>query len=165
MPTGNTGRTRIRCKTLATASLVWGLLSTASGQPAQLEDLSNFPRATVDITAGKHHKAHYDIWIADTPSRESQGLMFVRDLPQGQGMLFPESPPRVMLMWMKNTYVPLDMVFVGSDHRISHIVANAKPQSLDTIDSGGPVAAVLEIRGGDAERQGLQVGDAVAWKR
>ena len=149
--------------TLATASLAWGLLSTASGQPAQVEDLSNFPRATVDISAGKHRKAHYDIWIADTPAREEQGLMFVRDLPQGQGMLFPENPPRVMLMWMKNTYVPLDMVFVGSDHRISHIAANAKPQSLDTIDSHGAVAAVLEIRAGEAARAGLKEGDVVQW--
>lgn len=134
----------------------------ARAQSAPMEDLNRFPQTTLEIVHGKQ-KLPFKIWIADTPQRESQGLMFVHDLPSTQGMLFPQEPPRAMTMWMKNTLIELDMVFVGSDGRISRIHAHAVPQSLATIESGGPVAAVLEIRGGEAERLGLKVGDRIAW--
>ena len=90
--------------------------------------------------------------------------MFVRDLPPGQGMLFPEGSPQVAHFWMKNTYIPLDMVFVGNDGRIAKIIADAKPFSLDVLSSDVPVIAVLELRGGEAAQLGLQVGDKVTWK-
>jgi len=140
-------------------------LAGSRGVPAQsapIEDLSHFPKATLDITSGKR-KAHFDIWIADTPQREEQGLMFVRDLPARQGMLFPQSAPRPMSMWMKNTFIELDLLFIDSTGRLSKIAARAVPQSLDTIDSGGPISAVLEIKGGEAEKLGLHVGDHVKW--
>jgi uncharacterized membrane protein (UPF0127 family) len=131
-------------------------------QSAPLEDLANFPRSSLEITHGKQHHA-FTVWIADTPQRSEQGLMFVRDLPVDEGMLFPESQPRRISMWMKNTYIGLDMVFVDADGRIGKIVEHAVPQSLDTIDSGGPVAAVLEIKDGEASRRGLTIGDKVSW--
>jgi uncharacterized membrane protein (UPF0127 family) len=136
-------------------------------QSGPLEDLATFPRTTLNIMHGKTKNdpgnRHFDIWIADTPARQEQGLMFVRDLPASQGMLFPLPKPRVMTMWMKNTYVELDMVFVGVKGTIVKIIPRAHPLSLETLDSEQPVSAVLEIRGGEAAKLGLQVGDRVSW--
>jgi len=140
----------------------WGPLCVA--QSAPIESLTHFPRTALDITA-HGHRNDFEVWIADTPARQEQGLMFVRDLPADEGMLFPEDSPQVAHFWMKNTYIPLDMVFVGKDGRIAKIIANAHPFSLDLLSSDVPVIAVLELRGGEAAQLGLQVGDRVTWKR
>jgi len=87
----------------------------------------------------------------------------VRDLPASRGMLFLEPEPRPAVFWMKNTYIALDMLFVGADHRVVKIAARAPPLSLATISSDAPVIAILEIKGGEAERRGIRVGDRVAW--
>jgi len=127
-------------------------------------ELSTFPRATLEIESGKtHHK--FNIWVAETPAQQMQGLMFVNDLPADQGMIFPQSPPRDMSMWMKNTYIPLDMLFIDAKGRVVKIAANAEPHSLTTLSSGKPVSAVLEIKGGEAERRGIRPGDVVSWKK
>ena len=76
-------------------------------------------------------------------------------------MLFPLTEPRVMNMWMKNTYVSLDMVFIGLDGKVVRIAADTVPQSMDIVSSGSVVAGVLEIRAGDSKRLGLKVGDKV----
>lgn len=153
----------------APARLVLGLALACAlaplclAQSAPIESLSHFPHGTLDIVAhGQSNRFH--IWIADTPSRQEQGLMFVRDLPANQGMIFPERPPQVASFWMKNTYIPLDMVFIAPGGRIVKIIADAHPFSLDVLSSGVPVAAVLEIRGGEAQALGLGVGDRVTWK-
>ena len=136
------------------------------GQSAPLEELANFPHATLDISSGKHRKAHYDIWIADTPARDEQGLMFVRELPADQAMLFPKNPPREMRMWMKNTFIELDMVFVGAEGQISRIVEHAVPHSLETIDSErSRWRPCWKSRVGEAKRLHLSVGDLVVWQK
>jgi uncharacterized membrane protein (UPF0127 family) len=127
-----------------------------------IEDLTHFPRTTLTIRT-RGHDDRFDVWIADTPARQEQGLMFVRDLPATQGMLFPEDSPQVAHFWMKNTYIPLDMVFVGEDRRIAKIIANARPFSLEVLSSDVPVIAVLEIRGGEAKQLGIRIGDRVSW--
>jgi len=128
-----------------------------------LISLDEFPKGTLEIVHDKQaHK--FDIWIAQTPGQQTQGLMFVRDLPENRGMLFIAQPPRVFSMWMMNTYIPLDMVFIGDDGRIKKIVANTTPHSRATISSDVPVKAILELKGGEAGRRGLQVGDRVTWK-
>ena len=137
--------------------------SVCLAQSLTIESLSHFPRTTLDIVAHGSHD-HFDIWIADTAQRQEQGLMFVRDLPASEGMLFPEGSPQVAHFWMKNTYIPLDMVFVAADGRIAKIIANARPFSLDVLSSDVPVIAVLEIRGGEARQLGIGVGDRVSWK-
>lgn len=141
------------------------LATTLYAQSGPLEDLSKFPQATLEILHGKKKKdpRHFDVWVADTPSRQEQGLMFVQALPQGRGMLFPQSKPRKMSMWMKNTYVELDMVFIGEKGAIDQIIAHAKPLSLEKLNSDKTVTAVLEIGAGEAERLGLQAGDRVSW--
>ena len=144
---------------------VW-LASGGAGraQSMPIEDLTHFPRTTLAISA-RGHVDRFDVWIADTPARQEQGLMFVRDLPASEGMLFPQDSPQVAHFWMKNTYIPLDMVFVGEGGRIAKIVADARPFSLDVLSSDVPVVAVLEIRGGEARQLGMGVGDRVSWKK
>jgi uncharacterized membrane protein (UPF0127 family) len=150
---------------LVCAVLALGATGAVLGQSAPLEDLSAFPQTELTIQhRGPPAATHrFDVWIANSSDRQEQGLMFVRDLPQGRGMIFPEDPPRTMNMWMKNTYVELDMVFVSASGRISKIIQHAQPLSETTLSSDDPVAAVLEIGGGEASRLGLAVGDRLAW--
>jgi uncharacterized protein len=140
-------------------------LAAASGcraQPSKLLELATFPRSSLEIISGDQ-KHRFDIWIAETPDEQQQGLMFVRDLPENRGMLFLAAEPRVFRMWMKNTYIPLDMVFIGADGRIAKIAERTTPHSLETISSEKPVTGILEIRGGEAARRTLHVGDRVTW--
>jgi uncharacterized membrane protein (UPF0127 family) len=142
------------CLTLA----LWSLAPAAADfAPAQLRD---FPRDTLTITHGASVE-RFQVWLAQTGAQQEQGLMFLTELPAGYGMLFPQTTPRVMTMWMKNTYIGLDMLFIGANGRISHIVHDAVPLSTEIISSGGPIASVLEIRGGESRRLGLREGDRV----
>ena len=120
------------------------------------------PKASVEIRTSPRAQ-HFSVWIADTAERQTQGLMFVRDLPAERGMLFIEAQARPMAFWMKNTYIELDMLFIDADHRIVKIAARAPPFSLATIASDSPVIAVLEIKGGEAARRGIRVHDRVSW--
>jgi uncharacterized protein len=140
-----------------------------ANEPRRPLDLSTFPRTTLEIThhGGDHtpRKYGFDVWVADTPERAEQGLMFVSDLPETMGMVFPIEPPRIETMWMKNTYIELDMLFIAADGRVTKIIAHAAPMSLQTLSSDAPVAAVLELKGGQAAKLGLRVGDTVVWKK
>jgi uncharacterized membrane protein (UPF0127 family) len=89
--------------------------------------------------------------------------MYVRDLPADEGMVFTHSPPRPASMWMKNTYIPLDMLFVDADGRIVKIAERTTPHSLEPVGTNTPVQAVIELRGGEAARRKLQVGDRATW--
>ena len=103
----------------------------------------------------------YEVEIAATPGARAQGLMFRRELAPGAGMLFDFGRDEVARMWMKNTFIPLDMVFADRDGTVRGIVRNARPRSLDTISSRLPVRAVLELNGGEADRIGLAPGDRI----
>lgn len=126
-------------------------------RPAQLRD---FPRDSLTIQRSDGRDL-FHIWVAETNSQHQQGLMWIRQLPADYGMLFLLPSIRPMDMWMKNTYVPLDMLFFDPAGRITHIHAGAVPQSEDIISSGGDVAGVVEILAGEAERRGIQVGDRI----
>jgi uncharacterized membrane protein (UPF0127 family) len=126
-------------------------------QPAQLRD---FPRGQLTIER-KGGRDTFHIWIADNEQRSEQGLMWIRQLPADYGMIFPLDPPREMSMWMKNTYVPLDMLFYDPAGRITQIQRRTVPLSEDIIASAGKVAGVVEILAGEAERRGIQVGDRI----
>jgi uncharacterized membrane protein (UPF0127 family) len=135
--------------------------TAAQAQDGPPEDLDAFPRGKLEIADGKKVKHTFDVWLADSPRRQAQGLMFVRSLPPMRGMLFVHESPRPMSMWMKNTYIPLDMVFIDGDSRIQQIVEQTTPHSLAIISSREPALAVLEIAGGEAKRLGLHPGQRV----
>lgn len=101
----------------------------------------------------------FSIWTAQTPQEFTRGLMFVKALPNDAGMLFGLGTEREISMWMRNTYIPLDILFVDADGTIVRIHENAEPFSLDYIPSGQAVYAVLELAGGATRQRGIQPGD------
>jgi uncharacterized membrane protein (UPF0127 family) len=108
------------------------------------------------------HGTHViDVEIADTPQEKAQGLMFRTHLDDNRGMLFAYDTPQEITMWMRNTYIPLDMVFIRADGTVHRIEAMTEPLSEDIIASRGDVTACLELAGGAAERLGLKPGDRV----
>jgi uncharacterized protein len=104
----------------------------------------------------------FTVEIADTDASREHGLMDRRELPEGRGMLFDFFKDQPVGFWMKNTYIPLDMIFIRSDGRIVSIAENTEPMSERVIPSGAPVRAVLEVKGGTSSRLGIQPGDQVA---
>jgi hypothetical protein len=99
--------------------------------------------------------------LAETNEQRAHGLMFRKSLPERQGMLFNFRADQEVGMWMQNTYIPLDMLFIRADGRIHRIAENTEPHSTRTIPSMGPVRAVLELPGGSARKFGIQPGDLV----
>jgi hypothetical protein len=137
-------------------------LADTGARPTGLLELASFPRSELRIVRGNGAATHeFRVWIADTGERQMQGLMFVRDLPANEGMLFVHDRPRIASMWMKNTFIPLDMLFIDARGRIVTIHENTTPHSLDPLSSGQAVLAVLELRGGEVARRGIRRGDRV----
>jgi uncharacterized membrane protein (UPF0127 family) len=134
-----------------------GAQSAAGFSPRQLE---NFQRREISIER-RDGRDTFLVWLALTPAQQQQGLMWIRELPRGAGMLFMHASPRPMDMWMKNTYVPLDMLFFDAGGRITHIHRNARPLSEELISSNGEVGGVLEILAGEADRRGIRIGDRI----
>ena len=110
--------------------------------------------------SGRHH---FNVEVARTPDQQGQGLMFRTALAADEGMIFPFPQPRMASFWMRNTLIPLDMIFIRADGTIARIAADTVPHSEESISSGEPVAAVLEIKGGRAAELGISEGDLVAW--
>jgi hypothetical protein len=104
----------------------------------------------------------FAVEMASTPEEQAKGLMFRRQLPEGQGMLFDFHQEQPTSFWMKNTYIPLDMIFIRGDGRILRIAENTVPLSEALVPSGGPVRAVLEVVAGTAKKLGIAPGDRVA---
>ena len=103
----------------------------------------------------------FTVEIADTDELRARGLMFRQRLPEDRGMLFDFGAPRQVSMWMKNTYISLDRLFIREDGTIAYIAEKTVPQSLDTIGVAEPVLAVLELAGGTARKHGIRAGDTV----
>lgn len=127
-----------------------------AASPARAADMQ-----TLEIVTKSGVKV-FNVEIARTTEERERGLMFRKELPDGQGMLFDFSPQQEVSMWMKNTYVSLDMIFIQADGRILRIAENTKPLSERIISSGGPVKAVLEVVAGTARKDGIAAGDRVA---
>jgi uncharacterized membrane protein (UPF0127 family) len=118
----------------------------------------------ISLRVGKGAAAHaFRVEVAASFDEQEKGLMFRKVLGPAEGMIFPMSPARPAAFWMKNTVIPLDIIFIGPDHRIANVAANAKPYDLTPLYSAGPVIGVLEIAGGRAAQLGIGTGDAVAW--
>ena len=136
------------------------MLMLAAVYAAALTPAHAAGRATIEIVSGTGVHA-FNVELATNDAERSRGLMFVKSLPEGQGMLFDFKRDQPVSFWMHNTYIPLDMIFIASNGRIMHIAENAKPMSDDLIPSQYPVRAVLEVIGGTAEKLGLKPGDRV----
>jgi uncharacterized membrane protein (UPF0127 family) len=152
----------LRLGFVAACALLLGYTALARAQMGPLEELDAFPRSELTISDGKRVKHVFKVWLADTPSRQAQGLMFVRSLPSLRGMLFVHPEPKTISMWMKNTYIPLDMVFIDAQGRVQQVVEQTTPHSLATIQSSAPALAVLEIAGGEARKLGIRPGQRVS---
>ncbi|HEV8681036.1 MAG TPA: DUF192 domain-containing protein [Stellaceae bacterium] len=138
------------------------LLLLAASTPVALAQLATFPTAPLTIvSAGAEHR--FTVELATTPAQTEQGLMFRRSLAPDAGMLFDFKMPTMAMMWMKNTLIPLDMLFVDAGGRIVNIHQRAVPQSLETIAAAAPVRAVIELNGGTATRLGIRPGDRVVF--
>nr|WP_277622585.1 DUF192 domain-containing protein [Sphingomonas telluris] len=116
---------------------------------------------TIQSATGTHK---FTVEVASSQEEQAQGLMNRQSLAPDRGMIFPYDPPQQVAFWMKNTLIPLDMVFIGADGKIGRIAANTTPMSLDPVPSVDPVSAVLEIAGGRAAELGLKEGDKVSWQ-
>jgi uncharacterized membrane protein (UPF0127 family) len=148
-------RTRLGRRLLLAAPVV-----VAAGKAlAQSSDIAFKKSSLVVVTGGREIK--FDVELALNDAERARGLMFREKLGPYDGMLFDFHQEAPVSFWMKNTLIPLDMVFIGADGTIRHIHANAVPLSTDTVPSQFPVRAVLEINGGSAKLLGIKPGDKV----
>jgi uncharacterized membrane protein (UPF0127 family) len=125
----------------------------ASARAADMNTLEIVSRSGVHV---------FQVELAVNDAERAQGLMYRKELPEGRGMLFDFQREQEVAFWMKNTLIPLDMIFIRADGRILRIAENTTPLSEQTIPSGGPVRGVLEVIGGTARRLGIAPGDRVA---
>lgn len=138
------------------------LVLLAYGQAVEAQArLQRFERAPLAIETAEGERHDFTVELAITPEQQAQGLMFRRDLGDSAGMLFLFGRERPVSFWMKNTLIPLDMLFIDRRGRIVDIAERTVPQSLTSISPGRPVAAVLELNGGTADRLGIAPGDRV----
>jgi uncharacterized membrane protein (UPF0127 family) len=152
----------------ARALLAGALLIAASDaalpQGAAPEPLSAFPQSLLAIRTSSGQVVDFKIWEADTPKREEQGMMFIREMDEHTGMLFMFPENHRVSMWMKNTYVSLDLLFLNAQGKIDYIAERATPKSETIIGPPTPEFAVLELKGGACESFGIKVGDKVLHK-
>jgi hypothetical protein len=128
-------------------------------EPARL--VADFPRGQMVLETGGPRCLLVDVYLATTPEQRSQGLMFVESMDEFEGMYFGYRDPSGIVMWMKNTPLPLDMIFIGEDFRVTRVEAQTTPYSLTRIESGAPVVGVLEVGGGLAARWGVKPGTRI----
>ncbi|KRQ94650.1 hypothetical protein CQ10_07245 [Bradyrhizobium valentinum] len=139
---------------LAAASAVLVTLYTGpAARAASVQPLEIVTKSGVHV---------FSVEMATTEEEKTNGLMYRKELPDGKGMLFDFSPEQPISMWMKNTYISLDMIFIRADGRILRIAENTEPLSTKIISSGGLARGVLEVIAGTAQKYGIQPGDRVA---
>lgn len=137
------------------------LAATLALAGAAAEDLAERFEIAVITVEGAAACHRLEAWLALDADQRARGLMYVRELPADQGMLFIYPAERRVSMWMKNTLIPLDMIFIRADGTVANVVADTTPLSVESIHSAGPVRAVLELSGGGAARFGLEPGRRV----
>jgi uncharacterized membrane protein (UPF0127 family) len=119
----------------------------------------------VPLTIRSKNGVHrFTVEVAATPEQQEKGLMFRHALAGNRGMIFPYDPPQDVAFWMKNTLIPLDIVYIRADGTVARIV-NAEPMDITPLPSGEPIALVLEIAGGRAKELGIREGDKVSWEK
>ena len=149
-------------KALRLPRLGWAMPVLAAALIAFADDCARTAELQTLEIASKTGVHAFQVEMAITPEEKERGLMFRRELLDGHGMLFDFQFDQNVAFWMKNTYIPLDMLFIRGDGRILRIAENTEPLSERNIPSGGPVRAVLEVIGGTAKKLGIAAGDQVA---
>jgi uncharacterized protein len=144
---------RLMMSLVAAFGLLAGLGPGSAVLAASVQPLEIVTRSGVHV---------FSVEMATTEEERQTGLMHRRELPDGKGMLFDFSPEQQISMWMKNTYISLDMIFIRADGRILRIAENTEPLSTKIISSGGLAKGVLEVIAGTAQKYGIQPGDRVA---
>ena len=137
---------------LAAALAVWAFAGVGA-KAASIQPLEIVTKTGVQV---------FSVEVATTDQEKETGLMYRKELPDGKGMLFDFSPEQQISMWMKNTYISLDMIFIRADGRILRIAENTEPESTRIISSGGLAKGVLEVIAGTARKYGIAPGDRVA---
>jgi len=124
---------------------------------------SAFKRRSIMISSSNQSCNHFVVWLAETRNQQMRGLMYVKGLPKNTGMLFIYPDNNIRTMWMKNTFISLDMIFIDENGIVSSIEKNTEPQSLKTIRSEKPIKYVLELAGGKTDQIKLIEGDHIYW--
>ena len=137
---------------LALAGVLW-VLPSFNARAASIQTLEIVSKSGVHV---------FSVEMATTEEEKTTGLMYRKELAEGKGMLFDFTPEQEVSMWMKNTYIPLDMIFIRADGRILRIAENTEPLSTRIISSRGPAKGVLEVIAGTAQKYGIAAGDRVA---
>lgn len=151
-------------RVIHTLSLLLALAASpwAAGRPAFAQNAAESAPAVEPlriVTASGPQS--FSVEVMRTDAERARGLMFRRFLPADRGMLFDFKTEQPVMMWMKNTYIPLDMIFIARDGTITHVAENAEPMSERIISSQGPAFAVLEVNAGTAARLRIRKGDKV----
>jgi uncharacterized membrane protein (UPF0127 family) len=156
------GRSQFRTRTGPAFALLLLVMSVPSPAARASDEASLDTQKLQAVTiAAQNGDQRFAVELANTPAQRDRGLMFKTRLPERQGMLFNFGRDQEIRMWMKNTLIPLDMIFIQSDGRIHRIEQNTKPGSLRPISSNGPVRAVLELRAGTSKKYDIAPGDRV----
>jgi uncharacterized membrane protein (UPF0127 family) len=132
---------------------------TATDGATQLDRM--FSRSTLQIATPDARLHTFKVWIADTDQRRARGLMFVKELADDTGMLFVYDQAQPIGMWMKNTFISLDMVFVAADGKVINVAERTEPHSLKTIESNGDAIGVIELKAGTAAKLHIAKGARV----
>lgn len=141
----------------ALAGLIIALVSAS----AVAQGLVSFERSTLEVIGPSGRRHGFAVEVAQSARQLSQGLMYRKSLAKDAGMLFDFGAVQPIAMWMKNTLIPLDMVFIAADGRVTGVAERTVPMSTTVISSPGPVRAVLELNGGTAARLDIKAGDRV----
>ena len=128
------------------------------------QSAAGLEQVPLTITTAKGDTHRFTVEVARTPEQQARGLMERQSLAPDKGMVFPYEPPQAVAFWMKNTLIPLDIIFISPGGQILRIEANTVPMSLDPVGSGDAVEAVLELAGGRAAELGIAAGDKVEWR-
>jgi uncharacterized membrane protein (UPF0127 family) len=147
-----------RCSLVLVGGLLTMIVLAITAAAADTPQALHEAPLIIEASGGRFE---FQIELAKTPADRARGLMFRESLADDHGMLFDFGRPQPVTMWMRNTLIPLDILFIRSDGRISRIARDAQPLSDRTVESGGPVRAVLELRGGITAERNIEPGDRI----
>ena len=136
-------------------------LSTFTANARTLDDLEDLEKGTVSIKLNSNESIEFSVLIAESNKDRRQGLMHIEFMEENQGMLFVFNPPRRVSMWMRNTPMSLDILFIDRNGKVINMEENTMPYSTKALSSGGTIRWVLEINDGLAKTKGIKTGDLV----